>query len=234
MRRYAGILIIFFLAAATAPVLRADDESKLYYPAHVGDTLYFQAEKKAAPDKELFVKAEVLRMEKKDDKEYYYFYGPQVDVRYLIGVDAEKGVSMKIIKYPFPFFDISIEVKMKPEMEIIKFPLKVGDKWSYYGQGEAMILFVPFTRNIKAEFEVMEHVTMKTPAGDIDTYHIKVLLDSGDGKGVKEENYWYGRNIGYCVADTSGHKAKLAGYRIFNEITGKWDEKLPDDAEKYK
>ncbi|MGD0566212.1 MAG: hypothetical protein ABSA34_02635 [Candidatus Goldiibacteriota bacterium] len=220
--------------SAAAVTAETADESLLYYPAHVGDTLYLNAWKKAAPDKEVFVKAEVIRTEKKADGEFYYFYGPQVDVRYLIGIDPKEGVSMRVIKYPFPFFDLSVEVTLKPKMNIIKFPLKAGEKWHYEGKGEAVILFIPFTRDLKADFEVVERVTMKTPAGDIDTYHIKVLLDQGDGKGMTNENYWYGRNIGYSAADTSGHKAELAGYRIYDDKTGQWIEKLPDDSAKYK
>jgi hypothetical protein len=220
-------------ALQVTPQAAVEDDSGLYYPAHVGDTLYLNAWKKTAPEKEVFVKAEVIRTEIKADGEFYYFYGPQVDVHYLIGVDKD-GITMRVIKYPFPLFDLSVEVTLKPKMTIILFPLKVGEKWHYDGKAEAIILFIPFTRNIKADFEVVERVTMKTPAGDIDTYHIKVLLDEGDGKGVKDENYWYGRDIGYSVADTNGHKAELAGYRIYDEKTGKWNEKLPEDAEKYK
>ncbi len=246
-RFFASILLIcaaFFLIAADgqqaaagdtkqAPPQAAVDDSPLYYPAHVGDTLYLNAWKKAAPEKEVFVKAEVIRTEKKSDGEFYYFYGPQVDVHYLIGVDKD-GITMRVIKYPFPLFDLSVEVTLKPKMQIIRFPLKVGEKWHYEGKAEAIILLIPFTREIKADFEVVERVTMKTPAGDIDTYHIKVLLNDGDGKGVKDENYWYGRDIGYSVADTSGHKAELAGYRIYDEKTGTWKEKLPEGIDKYK
>ncbi len=211
----------------------AADDSYLYYPAHVGNILYLKARKKAEPDKEVFVKAEIIKIEKKDDGDYFYFYGPQVNVRYLIGIDKD-GVSMRVIKYPFPFFDISIEVDIKPKMPIIKFPLKAGAKWHYEGQGEAHLLFIPITRNLKADFEIVERVTRKTEAGDIDCYHLKVLLDSGDGKGVTTEEYWYAKGIGYAIADTSGHVASIVGYKIFDDTTGKWNEKIPANVELYK
>jgi hypothetical protein len=211
----------------------AGDESRLYYPVHVGDILYLKARKKSDPEKQLFVKAEITKTEIKKDGEYYYFYGPQVNVRYLIGVDKD-GVSMRLIKYPFPFFDMSVEVDLVPKMPIINFPLKVGEKWSYEGKGEAHLLFIPITRNLKADFEVVQHASIKTEAGDIDTYHVKVLLDSGDGKGVTTELYWYAKGIGYSIADTSGHFAEIVGYKIYDDATGKWNEKIPEKSELYK
>jgi hypothetical protein len=248
MRKYVSIVIIMFctlpvfagsasVKKAAAPVVtagQAADDSSEYYPAHVGDILYLKGRKKSEPDKLLYVKAEITKTEKKPDGEYYYFYGPQVNVRYLMGIEKDSGVSMRVIKYPFPFFDMSIEVDIKPKMLILKYPLKVGEKWHYEGKGQASFLFIPIVRDLKADFEVLDRVTKTTEAGVIEAYNIKVLLDSGDGKGVTTELYWYAKGIGYSIADTSGHFAEIVGYKIYDEATGKWNIKLPENAEKYK
>ncbi|MCE5299316.1 MAG: hypothetical protein LLG37_00375 [Spirochaetia bacterium] len=209
------------------------DDSFLYYPAHVGEVLYFKATKRAEPEKLIKVKASVIGTEKKEDGEFYYFYGPKVDVRYLIGIDRQNGVYMRVIKYPFPLFDFSIEVDLVPKMHIIKFPLTVGQKWAYSGKAKAHLLFIPITRKIEADFEIVEKKTLKTEAGDVETYHIRVSLDEGDGRGRTIENYWYGKGIGYSAAETSGHVAEIVGYRIYDEVTGKWIEKLPADPQNY-
>lgn len=209
------------------------DDSHRYYPAYVGNILYFRAAKKSEPGKQLYVKVQVVGIEKKEDGKYFYFYGRKVNIRYLIGVDKKEGIYMRVIKYPFPLLGFSIEVDVEPKMQILRFPMKAGDKWHYKGKAKAHLLFIPITRNVKADFEVVERVTMKTQAGEIDAYHMKVLVDSGDGKGTTTEQYWYGKDIGYSVANTSEHWAEITGYRIFNEQEGRWIEKLPENPEKY-
>jgi len=209
------------------------DDSYRYYPATIGNILYIKISKKSEPGRQLFVKVQVVRIEKKEEVEYYYFFSPKVNVRYLMGIDKRDGVYMGLIKYPIPLFGFSVDVNIKPKMRILRFPLKAGDKWHYEGKARAHLFFMPVTRDIKADFEVVERVPMKTAAGDIDTYHLKVVLELGDGKGATTEHYWYGKDIGYSVADTSDYCAEIAGYSIFNEQEGRWIEKLPETPEKY-
>ena len=243
----AMILTVFAVSSPAAPKAPAvdavktkitatpvADDSFMYYPAHVGDILYLKGSKNSAPEKVFLVKAEIKALETREGKEYFYFYAPQVDIRYLINVDKENGISMKIIKYPFPFFNISIEVTLTPQMTFMKFPLKVGEKWEYKGRGEAVLMgFLKVGRDIKTDFEVVGRETVKTAAGDFDAYNIVAVVDQGEGKPVTTEKYWYARGLGYTIADTSGHRADLVGYRIYDEATGKWNEKLPEGVEKY-
>lgn len=217
-----------------AEVAAAVDDSYMYYPGHVGNILYLKGTKKSEPEKMLYVKAETKSIEKRDGKDYYYFYAPQVEIRYLINVDKEKGISMKIIKYPFPFFGISIEVTLTPEMTFMKFPLSVGEKWTYTGRGEATLLgFIKVGRNLRTDFEILGKEVIKTEAGDFDAYKILANVDEGDGKGIHAEKYWYAKGLGYTIADTSGHRADLVGYKIFDEEKGVWNEKLPEGVAKY-
>ena len=212
----------------------AADDSFMYYPAHVGNVLYLKGKKNNAPEKTLYVKAEIKSVETRDGIEYYYFFAPQVEIRYLINVDKQNGVSMRIIKYPFPFFGASIEVTLTPQMTFMKYPVKVGEKWTYKGRGEATILgFIKLGRDLKTEFEVVRMEKVKTEAGDFDAYHIVAVVDAGDGKPPTTEKYWYAKGLGYTIAETSGHRADLVGYRIYDEATGTWNEKLPEGVEKY-
>ncbi len=243
----ALVLTVFAVYTAAAPKAEPVDKAKTkispapaaddsfeYYPGHVGNVLYLKGTKRSAPEKTLFVKAETKSIEKKDGKDYYYFYAPQVDIRYLIDIDKEKGISMKIIKYPFPFFGMSIEVTLTPQMMFMKFPLKVGDKWTYTGRGEATLMgFIKVGRDLKTDFEIVGKEIIKTEAGDFDAYNIVANVDEGDGKGVKTAKYWYARGLGYSIADTTGHRADIVGYKIYDEATGTWKEKLPDGVEKY-
>ena len=236
----AAILVLFAVSVAAGqakPKVVATaiaDDSYTYYPGHVGNVLYLKGIKRSVPDKTLYVKAETKAIETRDGKEYYYFYAPQVEIRYLINIDKENGISMKIIKYPFPFFGASIEVTLTPQMMFLKFPLKVGEKWSYQGRGEATLLgFIKVGRDLKTDFEIIGKETVKTEAGDFEAYNVLANVDEGDGKPVRSEKYWYAKGLGYTIADTTSHRADLVGYKIYDEATGTWKEKLPEGVAKY-
>jgi hypothetical protein len=183
-------------------------------------------------DKVLKVKAEIVGIEKKDGRDYFYFYSPSVGIRYLMRTD-ENGVYMGVIKYPFPLFGFPIEVDLNPEMVIMKSPVKAGEKWTYKGRAEATLFgFLKLGRDIQSDFECVRKEKIRTGAGNFEAFHIKVLVNDGAGN-VTTEKYWYAKGLGYSLSDTSGHDAYLVGYKIFNEKTGKFDEKLPEGAEKY-
>ena len=204
-----------------------------YYPLHVGDTWYYRGYKSSAPDVRVNVKAQIVGIEPKDGIDYYYIYAPGVGIRYLMRKD-DKGVYMRVIKYPFPIFGFPIEVDLVPEMKVIKSPFKVGERWSYKGRAEATVFgFLKLGRDIRSDFECVRKERLKTDAGVIDVFHTKVLVDEGDNKTVTTEKYWYGENRGYTYSDTTGHKAYIVGFKLFNEKTGQWDEKLPEGAESY-
>jgi hypothetical protein len=213
----------------TASALYPEDSK--YYPEYVGNTWYFRGYKKNAPDTLLNVKAQVLYTQKRDNEDYYYIHAPKMGIRYL-NKKRDDGVYMRVIKYPFPLFGFPIDVDLIPAMPIIKFPFKQGDKWTHVGKARAVILFIPIEKNIRSDFEVVGKKVIKTPAGEIETWHIKVIVDEGDGKPT-EENYWYGKGFGYSMADTSGHYAELVGYRFYDEETGKWNEKIPEEPQTY-
>jgi hypothetical protein len=207
--------------------------SPSFYPVNLHNILYLKGYKKDNPSKEMFVKAEVIKIEKKDGKDYYYFYAPQVNVRYLVR-EAETGMEMRIIKYPFPFFGFPIEVDLTPSMTFLKYPLEVGTKWQHKGRAETTIFgFMKVGRDIKSDFEIVSKEIIKLPAGEFEAYHVTANVDEGDGKGVHTEKYWYAKGIGYAKADVAGHFAELVGYKMFDEKTGKFAEKIPDGVEKY-
>ncbi|MCX7697892.1 MAG: hypothetical protein N2114_00300 [Candidatus Goldbacteria bacterium] len=202
-----------------------------YYPMAKGSLLFFEAYKKAEPDKIIKVKAEIKDIEKKDEKDYFYFYAPKVDIRYLIRRD-KNGVYMRVIRYPFPIFNFSIEANIIPEVNFFKFPLKAGNKWEQKAKASAQILFFSIERNITGKFEVVKREKIKTKVGEIDTYLIHAVVDQGDGKATVEK-YWYGKGFGYVRADTNVHFAELVGYSIIDEETGQRYEKLPEKVNEY-
>ena len=223
--------VIFFSLKADNLNIKKITEDEKYYPISKGNLLFFKAYKKSEPNKLIKVKAEVIGIEKKDGKDYYYFYAPNVNIRYLIRNDKD-GVYMRVIKYPFPIFNFSIEVDIVPEICFLKFPLKVGTKWEQKAKAKTTFLFMPIVRNITSSFEIVKRETIKTDVGEIDTYVVHAKVDQGDGKS-EIEKYWYGKNLGYVKADTNVHFAEIVGYSIIDEETGERKEKLPEGVDKY-
>ncbi len=206
-------------------------ESAAYYPSHVGDTLYFQGYFKDDEEKKnRKVKAVVRKIEQKDGIDYFYYDAGKIGIRYLIR-KRDSGVYMRVMKYPFPIFGFLIAVDIKPEMCVMKFPLKPGEKWVEKGRAETRILGVwDVGRDIRSDFEVVGKEKIDTAIGKIDTVHIRVLVDDGDGDEPTLEKYWYGKNIGYTRSDTSSHFVELVGYEVFNDEKGEVVKVLPKDG----
>lgn len=208
--------------------------SSSFFPVSIGNVWYYKAYKTDATDKILKIKATIASIEKIDGIDYYFFYAPSVDIRYLIRKDDD-GVLLKVMKFPFPIFNFSIYVYFSPEFPMIKFPVLKGEKWNYKGKAEAPILGIfKITREIYAEFSVVKREKIITDAGRLDTYHIMVKLDEGDGKGIKIKKYWYTKNIGFTISDNDNHRCELTGYVVKSDVDGKQRQKIPKDVEEYK
>jgi len=207
-----------------------EKESERFFPAAVGNKWFYQGYWKNDKDKKIVkVKAEILNTEKRDGKEYFYYYAPKVGIRYLNRKD-ETGVYMRVIKFPFPIFSFAlIEVDIEPEMLVIKFPFKVGEKWTQKAKASTTLFGVwKISRDIQSDFEVVEKVKIKTGAGEIEAYHIRANVDNSYEKTV--ENYWYGKDIGYSVSDTTSYFVQVDGYIIKDEKTGEIKQIIPEEG----
>lgn len=211
---------------------KIEKESMRFFPATVGNKWFYQGYWKNDKDKKVVkVKAEIPNVEKKDGKEYFYYYAPKVGIRYLNRKD-ETGVYMRVIKFPFPIFSFAlIEVDIVPEMLVIKFPIKVGEKWTQKAKASTTLFGIwKIERDIQSDFEVVEKVKIQTGIGEIEAYHIRANVDNSYEKTV--ENYWYGKDIGYSVSDTTSYFVKVHGYIIKDEKTGEIRQIIPPEGEK--
>ncbi|MCX7699005.1 MAG: hypothetical protein N2114_06020 [Candidatus Goldbacteria bacterium] len=200
----------------------------------IGNVWYYKAYKCSEPEKILKIKANITSIENIDGIDYYFFNAPSVDIRYLLR-KLDEGVFLKVMRFPFPIFNFSINVVFTPEFPMMKYPLLKGKKWNYEGYAEAKILGVfKITRNVKAEFEVIKRDKIITDAGRLDTYHIRVNVDEGDGKGIKIKKYWYAKNIGFAISDNDNHKCELVGYVVKSDVDKKERKKVPEGESEYK
>lgn len=144
--RYFLLFLPCGLAVAGDPPCTAAHEplthSAPYYPLTLGNEYYHKAVKTRTPNREYRVKAELRNLQTLDGKDYFYFFAPGVDVRYLVRRD-ECGVFMRLLKRDFPLFGLSFNLHLIPELLFLRFPLTVGDKWSQQVVAKAKILFVP-------------------------------------------------------------------------------------------
>jgi hypothetical protein len=205
--------------------------SEQFYPLAVGNVLYFRARENDKPDEQRKIKAEIKSVETKDGVDYFYFYAPEVDARYLIRRDAD-GVYMRVIKFPFPLFKFSIKVDIEPELRFIKFPLEVGATWEQESRASARILFVPRKEDLHARFEVVKKDILHTDAGEIEAYLVHAWVARGDGE-PDFGQFWYAKGIGYAFGETVEYATEIVGYRVFDESARVWTEHLPENPEEY-
>lgn len=225
-------LLIFTLNAAIKDIKYPISSS--FFPVNIGNIWYYKAYKCNEPEKILKIRADISSIENIEGIDYYFFNAPSVDIRYFIRKD-NNAVHLKVMKFPLPIFNFSINVFFYPEFPMIKFPLLKGEKWDYEGKAEATILGIfKITRTIKADFEVIKRDKVITDAGRLDAYHIIVKMDEGDGKGIKIKKYWYAKNIGFTISDNDNHKCELVGYVVKSDVDGKRSVKIPEDEVEYK
>lgn len=235
MKRYFLFLFfLFYLVMLLSAHNLKYPVSYSFFPICHGNVWYYKAYRYGEVDKILKIKAEIVSTENIEGIDYYFFNAPSVDIRYLIRKDDD-AVYLKVMKFPFPVFNFSINVIFYPEMQMIKFPVLKGEKWRYEGRAEATILGIfKIKREIKADFEVIKRDKVITDAGRLDTYHIILKIDEGDGTGIKVKKYWYAKNIGFTISDNDNHKCELVGYIVKSDIDGKIRKKMPEGEGEYK
>lgn len=228
MIRFLSLLILFLNISVQNGVTEKQDESYLYYPLHIGNTWYFKAYKKKWKKKRwVYLKAEILEPEKGEEA-YFFISAPKVDINYLV-CRTEKGVFMKISRYPVPLFEYSIDIRFSPDVPILKFPLSISKEWQYEGEASADVLnLFKIVRTVKAIVKVHKKERSSTDIGYIECYRIKSQIDKDDGKGFQISQYWWGKNIGYVRADTVNHYAELVGYRIYSKKKKMFIEKYSE------
>ena len=226
----AAVLVLFVFAAFGLPgILPAAGIGDNYFPLHRGNTWYYKAYKRGE-DKVYKSITRVIEKEKIDGREYFYFRAPCFDVSYLMRKTAE-GVYARIIRFPFLAFSITVDII--PEMKTLSLPLEKGKKWSYKGKGSTKIFgFIEITRDISAEFEVDKKEAIKTAAGEMEAYHIRALIDQGDGN-LKLKKYWYAKGVGFASSDNEDNVLEVTGYRLYSEEKQDFVEAIPPDVEKY-
>ena len=229
------LLLLGSVVAGDEPAPAADkpfSHFARYYPLTIGNEYYYKAFRRDEPNREYQVKAEVRNLQTVGGKDYFYFFAPGADIRYLVRRD-ESGVFMRRLKREIPLFGISFNVHLMPELLFLRFPLTVGDQWSQQVVAKARILFIPVSRTIEGRFHVVDRQVLRTEAGDIDAFIVNASLGPVNGP-MTNKTFWYGADVGYIKADAPEDFTVLVGYRVLDEQAGIWIDKTPLDAARYK
>jgi len=76
-------------------------------------------------------------------------------------------------------------IKFDPPQKILSFPLKVGEKWEYHGEGAG--------EKVDETYEIVAQESIEVPAGKFNAYHLRVI---GTQPFHSVVDRWYVPNLG--------------------------------------
>lgn len=76
-------------------------------------------------------------------------------------------------------------IKLTPPQKTLSFPLKVGEKWEYHGEGAG--------EKVDEIYEIVAQESIEVPAGKFDAYHLRVI---GTQPFHSVVDRWYVANVG--------------------------------------
>ena len=76
-------------------------------------------------------------------------------------------------------------IKFNPPQKALSFPLKVGEKWEYHGEGAG--------QKVEDVYEMVAQESVQVPAGKFDAYHLRVI---GTQPFHSVVDRWYVPNLG--------------------------------------
>ena len=96
-------------------------------------------------------------------------------------------------------------IKFNPPQKTLSFPLKVGEKWEYHGEGAG--------EKVEETYEIVAQESVQVPAGKFDAYHLRVI---GTMPFQSVVDRWFVPNVGY-VKDVT--EVKRPDGRLVQRIT---------------
>lgn len=139
--------------------------------------------------------------------DYYYFYVPQENKGNVVKFSKE-GAFIRNLKFPV-FGFIYLNVILQPEIQYMRFPLKVGDTWECDSTGTVYLMnLIKINRKTKAKFTVLGESNVILDGKKEHVFRIEDQIDKGDGKTEREET-WYAVDIGLVYQDTEDYTLEL-------------------------
>ena len=77
-------------------------------------------------------------------------------------------------------------IKLTPPQKTLSFPLKVGEKWEYHGEGA--------DEKVEETYEIVAQESVQVPAGKFDAYHVRV---TGTAPFSSVVDRWFVPELGY-------------------------------------
>jgi hypothetical protein len=168
---------------------------------------------KSDPGTTITAKASITSKDYINDGDYYFFSVPDFDIRFYVNTD-EHGAYMKLVRYPYPLFKfLSYDVVFRKAINFVRYPFVIGEKWHQETDAGAQLGPIVIIKKLKADFEVVDSREVEYKGATMTAYHVRILMDQGDGGKISEENHLYVDGIGYFGGETEMHKVVLYNYQ---------------------
>jgi hypothetical protein len=145
-----------------------------------------------------------------DGKDYYYYFVPQENKGNLVRFAAD-GAYMRKLNFPV-FGIIFLDVELNPEIQYMKFPVKVNDEWYQDSTGTVTVFgFIKIKQPTTAHFKVQSEFDAMLNGKKIHGYKIANDIDRKDGKIFHEED-WYAIGPGLIYSNTEEYILELKDF----------------------
>jgi len=210
IKHMIAFVILFLLPVFVYP----GDGCLDYSPTDMNSLWRYKWYEKKNPSNVMEFRAHIEYKQEIGGKTYYCYYSPANNLKNVTRI-TEDGAFIRTIKYPMPVLGfIYVDVDLNPEMQFIKCPLKVGDKWEQASTGTVKFLGIfNITRNARAKFEVIGRDTINIGGKQVEIYKLKTEIDDGSGTFKKSEQ-WFGKGVGYVMEDNEYYNLMLEDYSI--------------------
>lgn len=148
---------------------------------------------------------------KKIDGNDYYFYGVPLENKGNLVRFDDKGAHIRQLKFPV-FNIIFLDVELSPELNYVRFPMKVGDEWTLDSTGTVELLgFIKIKQPTTTTFKLEDILDVPVNGRVFHVYRVINIVDRKDGKIFREEQ-WYAAGIGLIYSDTETYTLELKSY----------------------
>jgi hypothetical protein len=159
--------------------------------------------------------AEITGNELYDGLDYFSYYSPDSDAKYLIRKD-DSGLYIKAARYAVPFLSFfHFDIIFDPPVYAIKFPMTKGDTWHYEGIASIKALGIfNFPTKVWAKCTHMGIEVIEAAGRTMPAYKLYAELNRDGMDKTFKASFWFGEGVGLAGYESENNLLTLKSFEI--------------------